>query len=132
MKIVVDTNVLVSGVFFHGYPRMIVESIVEKKFEACASIEIITEYSEIIHEMIKRKQGKLSESILNPFIENLSLVLPSSKVDVCRDPDDNKFIECALDGKALYIVSGDKDLLVLEKYKDIQIITAKEFVEKYL
>ena len=132
MKIVVDTNVLVSGVFFHGYPRMIVESIVEKKFEACASIEIITEYREIIHEMIKRKQGKLSESILNPFIENLSIVLPSSKVDVCRDPDDNKFIECALDGKALYIVSGDKDLLVLEKYKDIQIITAKEFVEKYL
>ena len=49
-----------------------------------------------------------------------------------RDPDDDKFLGCAKDAKALYIVSGDKDLLVLEKFENIEIITAKEFWEKYM
>jgi len=49
---------------------------------------------------------------------------------VCSD--DDKFLGCAIDSKALYIVSGDKDLLTLEKYKDIEIITAREFCNRYL
>ena len=49
-----------------------------------------------------------------------------------RDPDDDKFIECAVDAEALYIVSGDNDLLDIGQYEGIQIITAKEFCEKYL
>ena len=48
-----------------------------------------------------------------------------------RDPDDDKFLGCAKDAKALYIVSGDKDLLVLEKFEDVEIITAKAFWERY-
>ena len=55
-----------------------------------------------------------------------------SNVKVCRDPDDDKFINCALDSKSLYIVSGDKDLLTIEKYEDIEIITAAEFCKRYL
>lgn len=55
-----------------------------------------------------------------------------SKVKVSRDPDDDKFVGCAKDAKALYIVSGDKDLLVLGHYENIEIVTAKEFCEKYL
>ena len=47
---------------------------------------------------------------------------------VCRDPDDNKFIECAIDGRCLYIVSGDRDLLSLTKYNDVQIVTVAKFL----
>ena len=57
---------------------------------------------------------------------------PISHVELSRDPDDDKFIGCAKDARALYIVSGDKDLLVLEHYENIQIVTAKEFCELYL
>ena len=53
-------------------------------------------------------------------------------INVCRDPDDNKFIACAVDAKAIYIVSGDKDLLSVENYDEIEIVTAKDFYERYL
>ena len=48
-----------------------------------------------------------------------------------RDPDDDKFIDCAVDAKCLYIVSGDKDLTLLKNYKDIQIVTVAEFFSQY-
>lgn len=53
-------------------------------------------------------------------------------MDVCRDPDDNKFIACAVDADAVYIVSGDNDLLTVRQYGKIEIVTAAEFCEKYL
>ena len=62
----------------------------------------------------------------------MKIIETESEIDVCRDPDDNKFIECAVDAKALYIVSGDNDLLDIEEYDGIRIITAKEFCDEYL
>lgn len=132
MKIVVDTNVLISGVFFGGFPRKILSAIVTKEITACATAEIIDEYEEIVQEMIDRKQGHINRAILAPLIKTMEIIEPTSHIEVCRDPDDNKFLECAKDSCALYIVSGDKDLLVLEKYEKIQIVTAKEFCDKYL
>ena len=87
---------------------------------------------EIIDSMIARKQGKLSMSILSPLFSLLKVIEGKSHITVCRDTDDDKFIECAVDAKALYIVSGDNDLLDIEEYEGIQIVTAKEFCKKYL
>ncbi len=113
MKIVIDTNVLISGVFFGGFPRKILSSIVDRIFTACATVEIIDEYKEIVQEMIDRKQGHMNTDILAPLIRALEIIEPVSDVKISRDPDDDKFINCAKDAHALYIVSGDKDLLVL-------------------
>ena len=132
MKIVVDTNVVISGTFFKGHPRKIVEAIVDKKFEVFATTEIIEEYKEIVEEMIHRKQGNLDNNLIDYFISKLNVIEKHSNVKVCRDPDDDKFINCALDSKSLYIVSGDKDLLTIEKYEDIEIITAAEFCKRSL
>lgn len=132
MRIVVDTNVLISGIFFGGFPRRILISIIHKELTACATTEIINEYEEIVEEMIGRKQGHLNRTILAPLIQIMEIIEPVSHIEVCRDRDDDKFLECAKDSHALYVVSGDKDLLVIEKYENIQIITAKDFCEKYL
>ena len=132
MKIVIDTNVLISGVFFGGFPRKILGLIVSGILTACATVAIIDEYEEIVQEMIDRKQGHINKDILTPLIKTLEIIEPISDIKICRDPDDDKFINCAKDARALYIVSGDKDLLVLEQYDNIQIITAKEFCVKYL
>ncbi len=132
MKIVVDTNVLISGVFFGGFPRKILSSIVGRKMTACATAEIINEYEEIVQEMIDRKQGHINRAILAPLISAMEIIEPVSHIEICRDPDDDKFLECAKDSHALYIVSGDKDLLVIKEYGQIQIVTAKDFCEKYL
>lgn len=82
--------------------------------------------------MIARKQGHINKAILTPLIKTMEIIEPVTQIEICRDPDDNKFLECAKDSHALYIVSGDKDLLVIKKYENIQIVTAKEFCESYL
>lgn len=132
MKIVIDTNVLISGVFFGGDPRQVLDAVIDSKIKAYASPDIIEEYQEILEEMIYRKQGHLNKDLLKPLFQKFSIIIPTVSTDICRDPDDNKFLDCAKESKALFIVSGDKDLLVLEHYENTEIITAKEFCEKYL
>jgi putative PIN family toxin of toxin-antitoxin system len=132
MKIVVDTNVLISGVFFGGFPRKILSMIVGEQLTAVATAEIVDEYEEIVQEMIDRKQGHLNRNLLAPLIKAMEIIEPVAKVELSRDPDDDKFLGCAKDACALYIVSGDKDLLVLKQFENIQIVTAKEFCERYL
>ena len=132
MKIVVDTNVIISGVFFGGDPGKLIKAIVSSDVTACATTEIVDEYLEIVNEMIARKQGKLNANLLLPLINSLEMIEQKTQVKISRDPDDDKFIECAKDAKALYIVSGDNDLLVIKEYEGIKIITAKEFCDKYL
>lgn len=132
MKIAIDTNVVISGVFFGGYPQTVLRCVVQGRVTASATTEIIDEYLETAQEMVRLRQGHIRKDILSPLIDKLELIGPRSDIHVSRDPDDDKFITCANDAKALYIVSGDKDLLVLERYKDIEIVTAKEFCERYL
>ena len=131
MRIVIDTNVLISGVFLGGFPRKILSAVVGQKITACATAEIINEYEEIVQEMINRKQGHINRAILSPLIQAMEIIEPVTHIGICRDPDDNKFLECAKDSHALYIVSGDKDLLVIEQFGNIQIVNAKDFCEKY-
>lgn len=132
MRIVVDTNVLISGVFFGGLPRKVLSAIVSGKITAYATAEIVDEYEEVVQEMIERKQGHISKGILAPLISTMKIIEPVTCVQLCRDPDDDKFLGCAKDSCSIYIVSGDKDLLVLESYENIQIVTAKTFYERYL
>ena len=132
MNIVIDTNVVISGTFFGGAPRQVLEAVVEHKVSAYATASIVEEYYEIIDEMIHRKQGHLSSAMLIPFVQKLHLIESTTSIQASRDPDDDKFLECAVDSKSLYIVSGDKDLLVLAKYQNIEIITAAEFCHRFL
>jgi predicted nucleic acid-binding protein len=60
------------------------------------------------------------------------MIIPDKTFEVCRDPDDNKFIDCAYAGRCVYIVTGDKDLLDIHGFEDIEIVTAAEFCTKYL
>ncbi len=60
----------------------------------------------------------------------MNIIEAKTDVNICRDPDDNKFIGCAVDAKCLYIVSGDKDLLELGAYEDVEIITVAEFMDR--
>ena len=132
MKIVIDTNIVISGTFFGGFPRKILEAVVRDKVEAYANTKIIKEYLDIVKEMITDKGGNLDVNTLSPFIDKLNVVKSVSKIKISRDKDDDKFIECAIDSNALYVVSGDKDLLDIVEYRNISIITAKDFYNQYL
>lgn len=75
-------------VFFGGFPRKILRASVEGRIRACVSMEILHEYQEIMREMVRRKQGHIDVSILNPLIQSMEIIEPTSKIEICRDPDD--------------------------------------------
>lgn len=128
MKLVIDTNVVASAMFFGGKPRQLIEMLVTHRLDAYASQAIITEYQETAEELQSRYPDKPIRLPLAGIISAMKLVAPVSHIHVCRDPDDDKFIECAKDAGCIYIVSGDKDLLSIGRYQDIQILTVAQFL----
>lgn len=131
MKIVIDSNVVASAMFFGGRPRELLELLVSHRIDAYASSEIITEYQETAEELCAKYPEKSVQLPLAIIIAAMKMIDPTTNVDICRDPDDNKFIECAIDGQCIYIVSGDKDLLSIGTYNEIEIITVSEFFARY-
>lgn len=130
MKIVVDTNIVASAMFFGGRPRELLEMIVARKIDAYASPDIIAEYQETADELCSRFPDKPIFLPLTAIISAMKMVNPTSAIEICRDPDDNKFIECAVDAQCIYIVSGDKDLLTLGSYSKVRIVTVTEFLSE--
>ena len=131
MKIVIDTNVVISAVFFGGIPLKVIQAVAGHRVSACANSEIVQEYNDIFSAMIFRKHKWPRYNVFPYFLDQLEIVPQNADVQFCRDPDDDKFLSCAVDAKALYIVSGDKDLLDIESYERIEIITAAEFCARY-
>lgn len=131
MRIVIDTNVVASGIVFGGKPERLLELAIKNDVEMCVSPQILAEYDEIIVRLSAKYPNRTIAISLKDLTDNALLVSPSQTVTVCRDPDDNKFIECAMEGKCLYIVSGDNDLLDLRSYADVEIVTVAEFFEQY-
>ncbi len=130
MKVVIDTNVVASGIFFGGNPQRLLQYAIKKDFDVFVSDEIVAEYTEIIQRLAEKYPDRPQRLPLEPFISSCKFVSPKRKVTACRDPDDNKFIECALESKCLYVVSGDDDLLSVKNYEGIEIITTAEFLHR--
>lgn len=130
MRIVIDTNVIASAVFFGGKPYQLLRYIMEDRLDVVASKEIVDEYEEIFLRL-KQKYPSISTRIpLQIILAKFEIIPVTSDIHASRDPDDDKFISCAVDGECLYIVSGDKDLLSLEDYGDIEILTVVDFLNR--
>ena len=82
--------------------------------------------------MLSKGIGEVDQKQLDGLLTKLTTVDPGKNIQVCRDPNDDKFIECAVEARAFYIVSGDKDLLSIDEYDGIEIVTAADFCERYL
>lgn len=125
-KVVVDTNIFISGTLYGGNPEKVIDKLKTQTFLLCISpsiaIEIIT----------KLKKFTRDEQVLvlvqNVITKNVLLVKPTKKINICRDPKDNMYLEAAFDSKADYLITGDKDLLTLKTYKKTKIVTPKEFL----
>ena len=129
-KVVIDTNVFVSGLNFKGKPREILDLIWKEEIKVCISLFILRELEKVLEEVFgwdKERIGSTVERIKDKTIE----VQPKVKISVIREKnDDNRILECAVEGKAQYIVSGDKHhLLPLKEYQGINILSPAEFLE---
>ena len=132
MRILIDTNILISGLYFHGLPKKLLREIDLEKFNICVNEEIISEYTDKIDNKFSKSKYILDKDLREKIFSSFKNFNKISDLKICRDPDDDKFINCAIDAKAIYIVSGDNDLLTIKNFAGIEIVTAREFYEKYL
>lgn len=128
MKIVIDTNVFISAVFFGGLPLKVLHSIISKRNDAYISPQIWDEYNDVIERLTKKYPSRLKHQLIDEVFKVFKVISPSTAISICRDPDDDKFISCAIDAGCQYLVSGDDDLLSLGKVEDVTICTPSEFL----
>jgi uncharacterized protein len=134
MKITTDTNVLLSATFWNGDSYRIIERVEEGKIDLILSREIIEEFGGLleydeIKDKIKDKDLEMKRSV-DELIEMSTIVEPRERFNVVEeDPEDNVFIDCAVEGEVDYLVSKDNHLLKLKDFKGIKIVTPKEMME---
>jgi putative PIN family toxin of toxin-antitoxin system len=133
MKVVLDTNVLISGIFFSGPPSRILAAWAEGGFELVASVEILTEYRRVAERLQRRFSSVDINAILDLVTREARFVEPAPvPVSACDDPDDLKFLACALSGGARFIVTGDRALLRASAFRGLEVVTPREFLQRHL
>lgn len=128
-RVVFDTNIMVSGLLWRGKPYQCLLLARSGTVQALYCSEMLAELSEKLRHKFDFSENRIRVVVhdLRRFAERVEISGAVEAVDA--DPDDDKFIECALVGKAGVIVSGDHHLLDMEEYKDIRIMTAADFIE---
>ena len=130
VKVVIDTNVLVSAILFGGNPEQVLDSVEEGKIKILISEEILEEFKEVL----QRKFG-FSLDIVEVTVSAIkgisTLVTPTQRLNVIKKKEnDNRILECAVEGKVQYIVSGDKrHLLPLKEYQGMKILSPAKFLK---
>ncbi len=128
MRIVVDTNVIVSALVFGGLPRRVFEVVESGHCEFCYSAEIESETRRVLHDKFGWVDDRLDRSL--PVLWGLGeRVTPRRHVNAVKeDPDDNRILECALAAGADVIVSGDAHLLRMDGFEGISVLAPREFL----
>jgi len=133
MKVVVDTNVVISGVFFGGMPSRVLEAWRDGEFDLVVSPEVLEEYRRVGEELTARFPGVSLAPFLALLVMNAEIVeAPGLSDQVSRDRDDDKFIACALAANCRTIISGDKDLLEVTGCQGLKVVAPREFLESVL
>lgn len=126
MKVVLDTNVLISGIFWKGTSHALLNAWAENRFEVIISNAILIEYLAVLHRI--DTQGDIAKRWSIFLVEHAIIVKDRYRVKLTRDASDDKFINTAISGGAGYIVSGDDDLLSLRGRSPVSIVRPKRFL----
>ncbi len=135
MKVVLDTNVVVSGIIKEeGPPGQILDLLFQdRKFISITSLDILAEIREVLPRPKIRKYHGWTNEQIDAFVTFLyaQSVVTEGKlaVKIARDPQDDKFLACATEGTADYLVSGDEDLLQIKVYEGTHIVGPADFLD---
>jgi len=132
VKVVVDTNVFVSS-FFGGNPRRIIDRWKEGRVTLCLSPPVVEEYFEVLKRLGLDGEKELEElaALFARGFNSLYTTETSSLPLVGTDPDDVKFLECAVAHEARIVISGDRGLLKVKRYMNIEILSPAEFLSAH-
>ena len=133
MRVILDTNVFISAVFFGGEPGKILKAWRDGEVLLVLSDEILKEYIDVLGRLEKQYPPIEAEPIIELLLAGSKIVsAPPLGDSVSSDPDDDKFIACAIAAKANVVVSGDKHLVSVDGYRGIRVVKPSEFVKEYL
>lgn len=127
IKVVLDTNVIISAIGFGGKPRIILELVLTKNIQAISSNVLLAELEDVIYKKFPLLASEF-EIINKQLRKNFKIVKPKKSIHILKDEPDNRVLEAAQEGKCQYIITGDKELLNLDSFERIRIITADEFL----
>ena len=126
---VFDTNILFSATGWRGNPFQCVERARAGEIQAVTCPELVEELAEKLNLRLHFSAEQVAETLAD-YLGFLRVVqIPKLLKAVPRDPEDNMVLECAIEGQAQYVVSGDNDLLVLKEFRGIQIVRASDFLK---
>ena len=133
MRIVIDTNVLISAIFWTGKPKQLLNHVRRERITFVTSNQLLDELREIL--IRQDKPFHLPDNEADQVVEALrgsaEVVESHSRITICRDEMDNRVIACAIDGKAEYIITGDLHLLGLRSYQSVKIMTVSDFLSHF-
>ena len=131
LKVVLDTNILVSALIFGGKPEQVYNLVLEKQITAVISIIL---FSELLETLIKKFNfdPKRIEQLERVVKKHFKTVYPDVTINVIKDDDDNRVLEAAIEGGCNYIITGDRDLLDLKIFKNIKIVIPDVFLSNML
>ena len=128
MRIVFDTNIFISALILPGsFAEKAILKIIEGSDELIISHDIIDEVLTVLSNKFSRNREALSRTAVN-LAEISRIVKPTERISIFQDEPDNRVLECAAAGKADVIVTGDKEMLKLGSYKEIKIISLKDYL----
>ena len=133
MRVILDTNVFVSGVFFAGPPYRILEAWRDGELQLVVSEEILEEYQRVGETLAEQFPGINLQPIIDLVTTNAE-IFPNQilRGSVCEDPDDDKFIACAIASRCKVIVSGDRHLLKVSGFGGVKVMKPRQFIAEYL
>jgi putative PIN family toxin of toxin-antitoxin system len=134
VRIVIDTNVLLSGLLWNGAPHTLLNLVRDETVELVMSHALLDEFAEVIQRKkfasILQRTARTHERILQELYILADMVVPQPlPIPVCRDPDDDAVLACAIAANAELIVSGDDDLLTLLAFNRIPILNAAQALQ---
>lgn len=128
MRILLDTNVVISALLFGGKPRIILQHIVKKHHVGVTSPVLLSELADVLRKKFSFSKEAVAR-VDAQMRKQTSVVLPHMTINAVADTPDNRVLEAAVEGICEVIVTGDRELLTLKKYHNIRIINPDEFLE---
>lgn len=132
IRAVVDTNITVSGLLFGGVPLKVIKAALARQFIWVTSPILMDELERVLSSSKFGLTKHEIQTLAAPIFGSAEIVVPVKVLEVIeRCPADNRVLECAMEGKCSVLVSGDRrDLLSLKNYRHVEIVTAREFLER--
>jgi len=128
IRVVPDINIIISAIFWRGNPYKVISKGISGEIKLITSPEIL---EEAINKL--RTKFKFPEEEIQNFVDLVftyyEIVEPTSKYNIVRDEKDNKILECAVDAKVDFILTGDEDLKVLKEFKGVRILSPGDFLK---